>query len=137
LTAANDGTARIWDAERGELRTEFLDRSTWLTEAAVDPEGRMLVTGGGDGILRFWDLASGRKVWSLRAHRKTIVAMHFDGSDLLTRSREGELARWRLPQLQSSQELMRGIDRVLRCLPVRFDETSGGLAEQAQDCEFR
>jgi len=128
VVATHDGTTRIWDAETGALHGTYQEPSTWLTEAAINPAGTMLVTGGGDGVLRFWDLASGRKLWNLE--------MRFDGADLVTRGFEGEFARWHIPPPPSPAEFARGLERVLACLPAKFDERTGNLADQTQRCEF-
>jgi len=42
VTAANDGTARLWDAETGQLQKAYHDRSTYLMDAAPDPEGAII-----------------------------------------------------------------------------------------------
>jgi WD40 repeat protein len=136
VTASSDGSARIWDAETGELQKTYNDRSTFLMDAVVNPAGTMLVTGGGDGKLRFWDLASGRLMWSLQAHRGPVNAIRFDGDDLVTRGFDGDLARWRIPAVPPPPEFVRGIDRVLSCLPVQFDGRSGDLIDQVPRCEF-
>jgi WD40 repeat protein len=134
ITTGSDGIVRIWDAGTGELHKTYIDRSTYLLDAVVNPAGTMVVTAGGDGKLRFWDVASGRMMWSLQAHRSPVIGIRFDGDDLITRGFAGDLARWRIPP--SPPEFLRGIDHILRCLPVRFDETSGDLIDQVPRCEF-
>jgi WD40 repeat protein len=136
LTAGSDSAARIWNAETGRLEKSFVDRSTYVLDAAINPQGTVVATVGGDGQLRLWDVASGRLLWHLQAHRQYVMAVRFDGSDLLTRGVDGDLARWRLPPLPSEADFVRGLDPVLRCLPTRFDDASGDLVEQDQRCGF-
>jgi hypothetical protein len=62
--------------------------------------------------------------------------MRFDGEDLITRGFAGDLARWQIPPVPSTLEPLRSIDRVLGCLPVRFDRATGGLTDQIAQCEF-
>jgi hypothetical protein len=33
----------------------------------------MVVGGGGDGLLRFWDAATGRPLWTLAAHKPYVM----------------------------------------------------------------
>jgi hypothetical protein len=75
-------------------------------------------------------------MWRVRACGDPIGAMHVDGGDLVVRGFRGEFHRWRLPPVQPPSEFQRGVERVLRCLPVQFDGRSGGVTDQAPDCEF-
>jgi eukaryotic-like serine/threonine-protein kinase len=57
LTVCNDGTAQLWDAEKGSRVGRPLPHE--VTSAAWDPGGRYLVTGDDDGRVRFWDADGG------------------------------------------------------------------------------
>ena len=66
VTAGEDRTARIWDAENGaELETltrSWTPGASWLkvfTSAAFSPDGERVVTAGEDGTARIWDAESG------------------------------------------------------------------------------
>jgi WD40 repeat protein/serine/threonine protein kinase len=128
LTAGVDGAARLWDGTTGARRT-YLGGSGFLFDAALDPEGLLLVTAGGDGVLRFWDVVSRRLIWTLRAHRSAINALHFEGSELVTRSFSGQIAAWSVTARPSPQEIRQVIDRITPCLPQRLDGDTG-LVEQ-------
>ncbi|HEY0986436.1 MAG TPA: WD40 repeat domain-containing protein [Kofleriaceae bacterium] len=133
LTAANDGSLRLWDAMTGRPRQRYLGNDQYLFDAVLDPDGSTIVAAGSDGILRFWDAASGRMLWTLRAHRLAITGVHFDGDDIVTRGSTGDVSRWKVSKLPSIE----GIDRAARCLPLRFDEDTGGLVEQESPCDIR
>jgi WD40 repeat protein len=135
LTAGTDGVARLWDGGTGQLRQTYFGSAQYLLDATLAPDGATVVTAGGDGVLRFWDAPSGRMIWTLRAHQSAITGLHFEGSDLVTRSFTGEVARWSLARPPPSQDFVGTIDRYLRCLPLRFDEDTGGLVEQQATCE--
>jgi hypothetical protein len=47
------------------------------------------VAGDTDGLLRFWDTANGRLLWTLPAHKSHLVGVHFEGNDLVTRGFAG------------------------------------------------
>ncbi len=131
LTAGTDGIARLWEGTTGRLRQTFFGSMQFLLDAALAPDGSTMVTAGGDGVLRFWDISSGRMIWTLRAHQSAITGIHFEGSDIVTRSFTGEVARWSLGKPLSSEDFVGMLDRYLRCLPLRFDADIGGLVEQA------
>jgi hypothetical protein len=98
-------------------------------DAALDSDGSLVVAGGGDGVLRFWDAASGNMIWTVRAHRFAAAGIHFENDDLVTRGLTGEVSRWAMPR-RLSPEGLQSIDDVLRCLPVRLDKATGNLVEQ-------
>ena len=53
----------------GQLRQTYRGGSVFLVDVTLSPDGSMIVAGGGDGLLRFWDAASGRPLWTMLAHK--------------------------------------------------------------------
>ncbi|HET9621018.1 MAG TPA: protein kinase [Kofleriaceae bacterium] len=97
LTAGADGTARLWEAATGARRQTFHGDSHFLADAVLSPDGEMVVAGGSDGFLRFWDTSNERLLWMMQAHRSYVTGVHYEGVDLVTRSFAGDVARWSLP----------------------------------------
>jgi WD40 repeat protein len=97
LTAGQDGTARLWNAATGRSRRTFRGSSQFLADATLAPDGLLVVAGGGDGHLRFWGTSSGRLLWTLPAHKSSVVGVHYEGNDLVTRGFAGDVSRWTLP----------------------------------------
>ena len=97
LTVGFDGTPRLWDAATGSPRQSFPGDSHVLVDAVLAPDGSMVVAGGSDGFLRFWDTSDGRLLWMLQAHRSYVTGVHYEGNDLVTRGIAGDVARWALP----------------------------------------
>jgi len=62
------------------------------------PDGSVIVAGGSDGFLRFWDTSNGRLLWTLQAHKSYVTGVHYEGSDIVTRGFAGDVSRWTLPQ---------------------------------------
>jgi WD40 repeat protein/serine/threonine protein kinase len=97
LTAGIDGTARRWDGSTGQLRETYRGNTRFLADATLTPDGAMIVGGGDDGLLRFWDAFNARPLWNLQAHRSRLIAVHFEGNDIVTRGFAGDISRWTLP----------------------------------------
>jgi WD40 repeat protein/uncharacterized membrane-anchored protein YhcB (DUF1043 family) len=96
LTAAADGTIRLWDGSTGRLRQTYQGSSRLLSDATLASDG-LVMAGGSDGRLWFWDQASGRPLWAPHAHTSQIIGIHVEGGDIVTRGIAGELSRWTLP----------------------------------------
>ena len=60
----------------------------------LSPDGLLVVGGGADGRLRFWEAGTGRALWTTPAHIGAVVGLHYEGEDLITRGLGGDLARW-------------------------------------------
>jgi WD40 repeat protein/serine/threonine protein kinase len=97
VTVGGDGAARLWERDTGRLLETYRSTSRFLADAVVDPDGVMIIASGSDGLLWFWDLANGRPLWTLQAHRFYAIGIHYEGNDLVTRGSAGELSRWVLP----------------------------------------
>jgi WD40 repeat protein/serine/threonine protein kinase len=99
LTMGADRTVRLWDRTTGRLRQTYRAdlSSRFLADATLSPDGSMVVAGGGDGLLWFWDVADERPIWKLPAHRSHLVGLHFEGADIVTRGFAGDVSRWALP----------------------------------------
>jgi WD40 repeat protein len=57
--ADKDLAVKIWDLEKRALRTSLAPNSAHINAVAVSPDNRYIVTGGDDGIARFWDIDRG------------------------------------------------------------------------------
>jgi WD40 repeat protein len=95
-TGSEDGTARLWDAARGQpLLT--LDGYTGLVySVAWSPDGTRLATGSEDSTARVWDVAGGRELLTLKGHTRVVwsVAWSPDGKRLATGSEDSTAKLW-------------------------------------------
>jgi WD40 repeat protein/serine/threonine protein kinase len=114
LTAGADGTARLWDGATGHPHHVYRGGSRILADATLGFD-KLVVAGGADGRLWFWDEDSERLLWALRAHASPIVGVRVEGAGLVTRGFTGELARWALPD---PAEVIRACGERERCAIV-------------------
>ena len=114
LTACGDGAARLWDAA-GQLRQTYRGGSRFLIDVALSSDDTMVIAGGNEGVLRFWDRASGLPLWTMPAHKTRVVGIRVDGDDIVTRGFSGDLSRWKLP---SPAQVIAACDGRDRCTIV-------------------
>jgi WD40 repeat protein len=111
VTRSESGSLELWDRilghNRGTLsigeksdghgdRGSTTSGSDGEVAAAFSPNGRRIVTGGLDGVLRLWDGRSGQPLLSWKGHtgRVRAVAYSPDGSSFLTGSSDGTARLW-------------------------------------------
>jgi WD40 repeat protein len=109
-SAGSDGprrTVQVWDAQCGRELFALPHGREYYT-AAFSPDGRMLVTGQGDGVVQVWDAQLGREVATLGRHKKEVRGVVFsrDGLCLASASGDGRVKLWdatRLDQMQQAR----------------------------------
>jgi WD40 repeat protein len=86
VTAAEDGTARVWDALRGELLLPPLTHNHPVQHAAFSPDGRRVATATRGEEARLWDATSGAPLTAPLKHRwpVSMVAFTSDARTLVT-----------------------------------------------------
>lgn len=93
LGCSSTNAATIWEASSGKKLRTF-EASSWIQAAAISPNGRQVVTGGGQksGELILWDVQSGEKLRTLRGHTIPVVSVAFspDGRQVLSAASDME-----------------------------------------------
>ena len=68
VTASNDNTARIWDAENGNEYAVLRGHRGGVDSAAFSGDGKRVVTASDDTTARVWDVESGSELVVLQGH---------------------------------------------------------------------
>jgi WD domain, G-beta repeat len=105
---AEQGSQRIgrWATENGAALPPFVgDQGEPLT-LAVAPDGKTLATGDETGVVRLWELASGKPRGLLRGHRGAIVALAFsaDSRRLASGSKDTTALLWDLTSVPTAEQ---------------------------------
>ncbi len=94
-------TVRLREAKTGQLWAELAGHKSRVRCLSFSPDGRVLATGGGNGSVRLWHVASGRELFALPARPQGPVhSLEFspDGTSLAAsyeRPHDGEsIAIW-------------------------------------------
>jgi WD40 repeat protein/serine/threonine protein kinase len=105
-TASDDLTAKIWDISSGkELFTlsghdhapVSIPPFDGVIQVGFSPDGKRLVTAGGDGTVKVWDTSQYTELFTLEAHPgSAVIDVTFspDGAQLLTGSFDGPAKLW-------------------------------------------
>ena len=65
LLCAGDGSAKLWNAENANQQKSFDSGKEYLHAAAVSPDGKLVATGGEEGIVRLFNAETAQLVKAL------------------------------------------------------------------------
>jgi WD40 repeat protein/serine/threonine protein kinase len=96
VTASNDLTARIWDANSGFELRRLAGHTEPLTCAEFSPDGKRVITASVDGTTRLWDAGTGRELRVFRARGDHVNTAVFspDGLRVLVASDDKSAYLW-------------------------------------------
>jgi WD40 repeat protein len=88
----------IWDLESGQQVHSLKGHTRCINIIAVTPDGRQVVSGSSNKIVKVWDLESGRLIHSLKGHMWSVkaVAMTPDGRQVVCGSNDNIVKVWNL-----------------------------------------
>jgi WD40 repeat protein len=91
-TASLDKTAKLWDAQKGEIRFD-LSHANLVTQVAFLPDGERLATASWDKKVKIWEVASGKLLRTI-SHSAQLTSVAFappDGMLLATATSDHRL----------------------------------------------
>jgi WD40 repeat protein/serine/threonine protein kinase len=90
-----DGAVRLWDYESERKLAEFTDQHQRIWSVAFSPDDAWLVAAGGEGLIAFYDLRTGRKFLSIPTSTWTLgLAFTPDGKTLASTEVDGTVRLW-------------------------------------------
>jgi eukaryotic-like serine/threonine-protein kinase len=109
VTAAWDGTARLWDARTGQPLVEPLRHVGRVNSAQFSPDGKRIVTAAHDGTARVWDAQTGQPLTEPLKHKDEVRSAQFssDGKRVVTASWDGTARVWDTQTGQPQTEWLR------------------------------
>jgi WD40 repeat protein/predicted Ser/Thr protein kinase len=137
LSASQDGTARLWRTDTGELHVPPLKHRLWVFHAAFSPDGKRVVTASHDGTAIIWDVATGRRVnGRIIRHDQAVRSASFspDGLRVATAGFDGIARVW---DARTGEPLSPPLHHPAQLLCVRFDPTGNRLFAAGWDQTLR
>ena len=86
----------IWNAIAGKQTLTLRGHSGWVTSLAFSPDGKRIVSGSRDKVIKIWDTLNGRDLRSLRGHTNTVNSVAFspDGKMIASGSSDKTIKVW-------------------------------------------
>jgi WD40 repeat protein/DNA-binding Lrp family transcriptional regulator len=96
LIVAGSAGVHLFALQQESASRDLSGHSGSVFAAAVSPDGRMVATGGRDGVVRLWEIASGKERRAMYGDTASVGAAAFsaDGTVLATGSNNGFIRLW-------------------------------------------
>ena len=109
VTAFDDKTAQVWDAESGKPVGEPMRHKGGVYAANFSPDGRRIVTASRDKTAQLWDAQSGKPVGEPMRHESLVYAASFspDGQRIVTASDDKTARLWEAESGKPIGDLLR------------------------------
>lgn len=132
VTASGDGTARIWDASTGAQQGLVRERNNGILEAAMSPDGSLLVTMVNDpGIVRLWSTSTGKLVRTLLHPGAFVGSVEFshDGQIVAAGLGDGTVHLWNA----AGRELRTIQAHAAMVTSIEFDRNDDRIVTSSRD----
>ncbi len=96
VSASGDGTAKVWDLERGREILSLTGHTGALSSVAFRPDGKRIVSASYDKSVKVWDADSGAAIHSLVGHTGFVNSAAFsaDGKRIVSASHDKTVKVW-------------------------------------------
>ncbi len=95
-TASSDNTAKLWDADAGELVLTLIGHTDGVENVAFNSTTRYLATASEDNTAKLWDIDTGQEIRTFTGHTGGLNSLVFnpDGTRLVTASDDNTIKIW-------------------------------------------
>jgi WD40 repeat protein/serine/threonine protein kinase len=134
VSASGNKGIKLWDITTGEFKTIY--GGTYALRAAISPNGRHVVYGGMDGVLRFINVSDKSEFMALRGHTGIIscVAYSPDSKILISGGHDNTIRMW---DAETGEELrvFRGHEKTVDF--VSFTQDGSRIVSGSEDSTIK
>ncbi len=127
LLSVGGNTARLWNVGAGQEQ-HLLPHASLVRSGLFAPDGRTVVTGGGDATVRSWDVKTGTPRWKLERYGNVNTLAYSPSRDVLAISGSGRRIELVSPVFRECDESQR---RRLDVLLAHLDDDSYAVRDAA------
>ncbi|MBI1279036.1 MAG: TIR domain-containing protein [Anaerolineaceae bacterium] len=132
VTASDDGTAKIWDAEKGTLLFTLTGHKGVVNYAAFSPDGTRIATAGTDNTSKIWDATSGDLLFTLSGHKASVIRVVWkgDNTQVATASADNTVKVW---DAATGQEVFTLVGHIRQVTRVAWSPDNTYIATASAD----
>lgn len=107
ITTAEDGTARVWEADTGQPIRVLAGNTAALTCVATSPDGMLVAAGADDGLVHLWNLDTGERLHCLTGAEDRVSSVTFtpEGTIVVAGSWDRVVHAWSVHSGQRTRAL--------------------------------
>ncbi len=94
IASAGNNEIAFWNVRTGEQERVLRGHSQRVDVLAISRDGRTLVSGSFDRLVKVWDVAGGRERFTLKGHSNFIAAVAISADGKLVASADGQIRLW-------------------------------------------
>lgn len=109
LASVGGDGVRLWKLEAGAGPGVLRGHDSYVYPVACSPDGRLIASGGWDGVIRFWDRPTGKVLGSLQTHGTWTADLVFtaDNKRIFALSNDNALRVWDIASMHEVAKLGR------------------------------
>lgn len=104
-----NSTVRLWDVAKGQTVATILgEENRWTHCVIFSADGKTLLHGSADGMIRMWDIANRKPNGKIEAHKATVrsLALSRDGKTMASASWDKSIKIWNVENRKVSKTLL-------------------------------
>src|SRR6266850_2327626 len=135
ISGSHGNWVSLWNVSQSETQREFVvPRPSRFVpdEVALSPDGKLIAAGGRDNTIKLWDAGTGRELFTLQGHKKSVRDLAFSPDNKLLAS-AGQDADIKLWSVATGQEIRTLVAHQHGVTAVAFSPDGRKLASGSED----
>ena len=135
ISGSSSNLVSLWNVSQSETQRQFaVPRPSRFVpdQVALSPDGKLIAAGGRDSTIKLWDAGTGRELFTLQGHKKSVWDLAFspDNKLLASAGQDADIKLWSVATGQEVTTLVAHSDGVGA---IAFSPDGRKLASGSQD----